>query len=107
MAQGVVPTLDVRPLPAVLAAGRVLLGGEHLLVGLPKVAVTMRPAVGRRDLPPELATSFSAAVTKHVSYQLARAAAERDPHTTLAALLTHERPELIEFERADRAIIRP
>jgi hypothetical protein len=81
--QGVVPALDVRGLSTLLAHRRVLLRRDHLLIGFPKIRVTVSGSVSLWNLLPKRSTTFLAAVANHIGDDLTSQPTKGNPDPAL------------------------
>lgn len=72
--------------------------GNDLRIRLPDVGEAVRRFVRSGNRLPQLATCGFAATAHHKSYDLARAAAERDPDPALVFATPHKAPDLIQLQ---------
>ena len=91
-----VPALDVRRLPRILAPSRVLLIGKDWVIGRPESRLAMTGLLSCRDCFPELATSSLTAGADDLSHDLAWRTAQREPHPTFVNAPQDEGPQLIQ-----------
>jgi hypothetical protein len=106
LAQGVIPALDVRRLPGVFATRRMLLIGDHLLIGVPEIRIAVPRLIASWDCLPQLATGLFTAVTDDEGHHLTRGATQGDPYPTLIRALENERPQLVQLQRRGGGVIR-
>ena len=99
LAQHVVEALHMTGLARAFARRPVLLLGQHLGVGRPKVRVEQAALVTSGDALPQQAAGLLAATADHVGEDLPRPAALGQSHPALVLAPKDERPEFIEFQR--------
>ena len=96
--QHVVPALQVVGLPALLAAGAVLLLGNHFAVGVPEVGVAQQAPEGGRDTLPQPPAGPLAPVAHGERDDLPGPPTQREPDLPLVGTVRDERPQFVKFQ---------
>ena len=84
--------------PTLFPTSRMLICGNHLLIRLPEIGVTMCPPIKRRNLSPQFLASGGATVANHKGHHLSGLAAKRNPDPAFLLFFEDERPKFIQLQ---------